>query len=106
MHRSAARVTQQQADHAVVGVPGDLLQFREDPGPDPLVAALADRGGRAGAVGDRRIRAAEPQDLDQLLEDDPVGDPLPVAAQRVSGIIDRAVRQQRGELVPKRFQQP
>ena len=37
-------------------------------------AAVPDRGGRAGAVGDRHVRAAETQDLDELLEDDPVTD--------------------------------
>jgi hypothetical protein len=57
-------------------------------------------------VGDRLIRAAEPQHLDQLFEDDAVRDPRLVAAQRVSGIINRTVGQQRGELVPQRFQQP
>ena len=30
----------------------------------------------------------------------------PVAAQRVSGVIDRAVGKQRGELVPEGLQQP
>jgi hypothetical protein len=50
--------------------------------------------------------AAETQDLDELLEDDPVADPGPVAAQRVSGVIDRARRQKRGELVPEGLQQP
>jgi hypothetical protein len=54
----------------------------------------------------RLIRAAEPQDLDQLFEDDPVCDSRPVAAQRVRRVINRPVRQQRGELVPQRFQQP
>ena len=99
-------VPQDQADDPVIGLPGDLLQLREDPVPDPLVAALPDRGGTAGAVGDRRIRAAEPQDLDQFFEDDPVRDPRLVAAQRVRGVIDGAVGQQRGELVPEGFQQP
>ena len=36
---------QGQADDPVIGLAGDLLQLREDPGPDPLAAALADRGG-------------------------------------------------------------
>jgi len=97
---------QQQADDAVAGLQGDLLEAGEDPGLDPLVAPLADRGGPAGAVGYRGIRAAEPQDLDQLFEDDPVRDPGLVAAQRVRRVIDRPVGQQRGELVPQRFQQP
>ena len=106
MHPSYGDFLQDQADDAVIGLQRDLLQLREDPGLDPFAAPFPDGGGRAGAVGDRLIRAAEPQDLHQFLEDDPVRDPGPVAAQRVSGIIDRAVRQQRGELVPQRFQQP
>jgi hypothetical protein len=97
---------QGQADDAVIGLPGDRLQVREDPVLDPFIAAFADRGGAAGAVGDRHIRAAEPQDLDELFEDDPVRDPRLVAARRVSRVIDGPAGQQRGELVPQRFQQP
>jgi hypothetical protein len=36
------------------------------------------------AVGDRLIRAAEPQHLDQLFEDDPVGDTAPVTRPELS----------------------
>jgi hypothetical protein len=97
---------QDHAHDAVIRLQRDLLQPREDPGLDPFAAPFPDRSGRAGAVGDRLIRAAEPQDLHQFFEDDPVADPRPVAAQRVSGIIDRAVGQQRGELVPEGLQQP
>jgi hypothetical protein len=57
---------QDQADDAVIGLPRDRLQLREDPGLDPLVAAVPDRGGTAGAVGDRRIGAAEPQELESF----------------------------------------
>src|SRR5512135_1212820 len=64
---------------AVVSLQRDLLEPGEDPGLDPLVAAVADGGGRAGAVGDRLVRAAEPQNLDQFPENDPVRDPRPVA---------------------------
>jgi hypothetical protein len=32
-------ILQHQADDAVVGLPGDLLQVGEDPGLDPLIAA-------------------------------------------------------------------
>jgi len=46
---------QDQADDPVIGIPGDGLQLREDPQPDPLVAPFPDRGGAAGAVGDRLI---------------------------------------------------
>jgi hypothetical protein len=97
---------QDQAADAVIGIQRDLLQPGEDPGLDPLVAPFPDGGGTTGAVGDRLRRTAEPQDLDQFFEDDPVTDPRPVTAQRVSGIINRPVGQQRGELVPQRFQQP
>ncbi|MGW7638373.1 hypothetical protein [Streptomyces decoyicus] len=41
-----------------------------------------------------------------LLEDDPVVDPAPVAAQQVSRIGFGALGQQRGELVPQRLGQP
>ena len=80
-------VGQQQADEPVIGVTGDGLQPREGAGLYPLVAALPDRGRRAGAVGDGLIRAAEPQDLDEFLEDDKVADPGPVTAQRMGRIV-------------------
>jgi hypothetical protein len=57
------QVLQHEVGHTVMGLPGDLLQFPEDPGPDQLAAPFPDRGGRAGAVGGRRMLAAEPQDL-------------------------------------------
>jgi hypothetical protein len=69
-------------------------------------AAFPDRGGAAVAVGDRLVPAAEPQDLDQLFEDGPVADPGPMAAQRVSGVIDGTAGKKRGELVPGGLQQP
>jgi hypothetical protein len=39
------------------------------PGVDPLVAAAAQGGGRAGVIGDAAVAAAEHQDLDELVED-------------------------------------
>jgi hypothetical protein len=54
-------------------------------------------------VGDPLIGTAEHQDLDELVEDDPVGDALPVAAQRV-GVV--AFGEQRGDLVPDGFDRP
>ena len=75
-----------QADDPVIGLPGDRVQLLEDPGPDPFIPAVPDGGGTAGAVGDGLIRAAEPADLEQFLENDPVGGPPPTAAQRVSGV--------------------
>jgi len=47
------------------------------------------------------VAAAEDQDLDELVEHQPVGDRRTVAAQRV---VDVTGGQQGGELDPQRFQ--
>lgn len=60
-----------------------MLQPGEDLGGDPFVPAGADRGGRAGVVGDLGVRDAIDQDPHQFVEDDPVRDPPAVAAQGV-----------------------
>jgi hypothetical protein len=49
-------------------------------------------------VGDAAVAAAEDQDLDELVQDDPVRDASAVAAQRM-GVI--SVRQQGGDLDPQ-----
>jgi hypothetical protein len=82
---------QDQAGHAVIRLQRDLLEPGEDPGLGPFITAGADRGRLARAVGDRLIQVAEPQDLDQLLEDEPVTDPFAVAASR-RGYDDRSTR--------------
>jgi hypothetical protein len=51
-------------------------------------------------VGDAAVAAAEAQDLDVLVKDDPVGDARAVV-QRM-GVV--SVRQQGGELVPEGFE--
>lgn len=95
-----------ETDDAVVDTERDLLQLREHAQAYPLVAAVADRGGRAGGVCDRFVRAAEPEDLEQFLEDEPVADPASVAAQRMALIKLGPLWQQGGKLVPERFGQP
>lgn len=60
---------------------------------DPLVAAGAEGGGRSGGVGDGLIGAAEPQELKEFVEDDPVVDAWAVTAQGVVGVIARRVGQ-------------
>ena len=55
------------------------------------------RGGRARPVGDPPVGAAEHQDLDQLLEDHPVGDAGAVAPERVAR---QPLRYQGRELLP------
>jgi hypothetical protein len=52
-------------------------------------------------IGDAAVAAAEHQHLDELVEDDPVGDAGAVAAQRV---MDLAGWQQRGDLDPQGLQ--
>ena len=92
-----------EPDDAVVGLQAQLLQRREDPGSDPFVPAGAYRGGRARVVGDLDVRGAEHQSIHELVEDDPVGDPRPVATQRVG--VDNGWDQCL-ELVPDRLNEP
>jgi hypothetical protein len=94
-------VLQVQAVHAVVGGKHRQAQLLGHAGADPLVPAAAQRDGRAGGIGDAAVAAAEHQQLDELVEDDPVGDAGAVAAQRMA---DLAGGQQRRELDPQRFQ--
>jgi hypothetical protein len=79
-----------QSAAAVLGIQRDLFETGEDLQRDPLVAAVADRGGRAGHVGDGLIRAVEPQGLDEFVEYDPVVD-ASVAAQWMGGVEHRGV---------------
>jgi hypothetical protein len=71
------------ADDAVTGLKAQLLELFEDSGGDPLVPPAPEGGGRAGGVGDLLAGGPEHEDLDELVEHDPVRDPRPVAAERV-----------------------
>jgi len=64
-----------ESDQTVVGFQCDVLEPIEDPGLDPLVTPLADRGRRARAVGDPSVPGAVDQDLDQLVQRNPIGYP-------------------------------
>jgi len=86
-----------QAEHTVVGGQGELVHLVHDAGGDPLVTAAAERTRRAGMVGDALVGAAEHHDLEQLVEDEPVGDAGTVAAQRMRVVV---FRKHRGDLVP------
>jgi hypothetical protein len=46
----------------------------------------ADRGRRAGGVGDALVGAAKPQHPQELVEHDPIIDATAVAAQRMGGV--------------------
>ncbi|GAA2693796.1 hypothetical protein GCM10009864_80700 [Streptomyces lunalinharesii] len=95
-----------ETDDPVVGIQRDLFEPGEDAESDPLVTAAADSGGRASRVGDRFVRAAETQELQELVEDDPVADTPAVAAERMVRVKIRPAGKQDRELVPERFCQP
>jgi hypothetical protein len=89
---------QRQPDHAVVGGKDQQVQPLAQPERDPLIPAAPQGGGRAGSVLDAAVAAAKDQHLDELVEDDLVGDAPSVAAQRV-GVV-ASLGEQGGELVP------
>ena len=95
------QVLQVQAEQPLVGVKHRTAQLSSYPGGAPLVPAAAQRGRRAGVVGDPAVAAAEHQHLDELVEHHPIGDAGAVAAQRM-GV--GAGGQQRGHLDPQGFQ--
>src|SRR4029450_11369212 len=92
---------QLQAEQLVIGGQHEQAQLLGDAGADPFIAAAAQGGGRAGAVSDPAVAAAEDQDLDELVEHDPVRDAGPVAAQRM---VDLTSREECGDLDPEGFQ--
>lgn len=75
-------VVQAEADDAVIGLEAPSSSRVKNPGGDPLVTSGTERGGRAGRVGDRGIRAAEHEDLDELVEHDPIRNPGPMTTPR------------------------
>ncbi|GAB2805293.1 hypothetical protein GCM10027073_42290 [Streptomyces chlorus] len=99
-------LVEDEADDPVVGVQRDLLELGEDAESYPLVATAADRGGRADRVGDRLVRTAEAQQLQELVEDDPVADASAVAAEWMVRVELGTLGKQCHELVPERFGEP
>src|SRR5215212_7202407 len=85
-----------KTDESVVGRERYLPKRLHHPELDPLLASVPNRGGRTPFLGDPAISATEHQDLNELLEDHPVGDARLVAAQRV---MDHSVREQGQELL-------
>ena len=82
-------VVELEADDLVVGLEAQVLQAGEDASGDPLIAATAHGGGRAGGIGDLVVGGAQHEYLDELVEHESIRDPGPVAAQ---GDGDRAAR--------------
>ena len=76
-------VLQIQADQPVEGLKDSLFQVGEYTVMDPLIAPLAQCGGRDLLVGVLGVRTAEHQPGDELVEDDPIPDPGSVTAQRM-----------------------
>jgi hypothetical protein len=95
------QVLQLHAEQPVIGGQHQQAQLLGQAQGDPLIAAAAQGRGRAGTVGDPAVAAAEHQGLDELVEDNAVGDAGPVAAQRM-GVL--ASWQQGGDLDPQGFQ--
>jgi hypothetical protein len=95
------QLLQLQGEQPLVGAEHRQAQPFGEPEGDPLVPPAAQRGRRAGVVGDAAVAAAEHQDLDQLVEHDPVSDAGPVAAQWMGVLLGG---QQRGHLDPKGFE--
>jgi hypothetical protein len=67
------QVLQLQPEQLVAGAKHRTAQVLGHAGADPLVAAAAQGGGRAGLVGDATVAAAEHQDLDELVKHQPAG---------------------------------
>jgi hypothetical protein len=93
-------IGQPQPDGPVVGFERHLAQFIHQPAFDPLIAPSTQGGSRARFVGDPPVGAAEDQDLNELLEDRPIGYAGSMAAQ---GMLDLSFGQQGGELLPDGF---
>jgi hypothetical protein len=66
---SMARCSGSKPCSRVIGRQGELVELLGQARGDPLVAAAAQRGRRAGGVGDAAVAAAKHQDLDELVED-------------------------------------
>ena len=93
---------QDQSDDPVMGLAGDLLQLREDPGPDPLAAAPADGGGTAKSSRlSTHTSSRTASTLDQLFENDRSAILRRRAAQRMGRVIDRPVGKKRGDWPPR-----
>lgn len=95
-----AHLLKVKPDDAVIGFQAQLLELVEDARLDPFVSSATDAGGRTRRVGDALIGGTQHQDLDELVEDDPVGNAWTVTTQRVR--VD-VFGEQRVELVPQRF---
>jgi hypothetical protein len=94
-------VLQLETVHAVIGGQHRQAELLGHPGAEPLIPAATQGSRRTGVIGNAAIAAAEHQDLDELVEHQPVSDAGPVAAQRV---VDLAGWEQGGDLDPQRFQ--
>ena len=93
------QIFQIQPDEVVVELQAQLLELEEDAGVDRLVPAGPQGGRRAGRVGDLGVGGTEDEDLDELVEDNPVRNPWPVTTPRVGHLTNR---DQRGKLVPEK----
>jgi hypothetical protein len=77
-------VGQVQADQPLVGGQHRAAQPIEETSGNPLVASAAERRRRAASIAEAFVAAAEDEGLDDLVEDDVVGDAPAVTAQRMA----------------------
>src|SRR4029453_6822271 len=74
------QVLELETVHAVIGGQHRQAELLGHPGAEPLIPAATQGGRRTGVIGNAAIAAAEHQDLDELVEHQPVSDAGPVAA--------------------------
>ena len=97
MHPIDAHIGQFEADDPIVGGESDPFQSVHQTHLDPFVAPAPEGGGRTLLVGYPPVGAAEDQDLNQLLEDHPLGYARTMAAEWVIRLV---FGQQGLELLP------
>jgi hypothetical protein len=95
-----SHITQVQADDPIIGSHHQGGSGVPDTRVDPLVPATPQGGRRTGGIGDAVVSAAEHEHLDELVEHNSVRHARAVTPARMANVTDR---QQRGKLVPNRF---
>jgi hypothetical protein len=86
-----------ETNSSIIGFPSELFERIHRSLLDPLVAPTTQRGGRTSLIGYSPVGAAEDKNLEELLEDYPIGHTRPVAAKRM---VHFSFRQQGSKLLP------
>src|SRR5919107_4199168 len=86
-----------EANSSIICFPGKLFERVHRSLLDPLVAPATQRGGRTFLIGYAPVGAAKDKNLEELLEDYPIGHARPVAAKRMFYF---SLRQKSRKLLP------